>query len=285
MAHKGTIVIKKIIIIVIAVVALFTHPAVYAWGYVGHMVVANIAYNELNPKARQEVERLIKVFNTFYPKSSSFVSAAIWADWIKQNNLHTFDHWHYINLPYTQSNYLTPQVAEENVVWAIKQSLFVLKNPKSNDLEKALFLHFLIHFVGDIHQPMHCVALYNDKFPTGDKGGNLYTIRSKNGENLHELWDSGLGLFNSYRQPGKIEHFSDIITLHYPPYYFGKAVKNKNIDQWAKEGYQLAIENAYMVPLDGVPSSYYMKHGREIAKERVALAGYRLANLLNNVWY
>jgi hypothetical protein len=66
-------------------------------------------------------------------------------------------------------------------------------NVNKTTAEKALFSRYLIHVVGDIHQPLHSVSLYNQTFPSGDRGGNSLKITLMNGtsQNLHSFWDSG----------------------------------------------------------------------------------------------
>lgn len=54
-----------------------------------------------------------------------------------------------------------------------------------------MLFRFLVHLVGDIHQPLHTVSLWDNQFPKGDQGGNLFAISFQNISNLHALWDSG----------------------------------------------------------------------------------------------
>jgi hypothetical protein len=79
-------------------------------------------------------------------------------------------------------------------ITTVHQAGSALKNnSKGLTAERALFARYLIHMVGDIHQPLHSVALFNHTFPKGDAGGNLLKIKLLNGsvENFHSFWDSG----------------------------------------------------------------------------------------------
>lgn len=256
----------------------------FAWGYVGHMLVAKVAYERLEPAAKKEVNRLDAILKLFYPSQTSFTTSAIWADWIKSDNIHAFDHWHYISIPYSPSHEEVNANAPENVVWAINQSISVLKSKRANDFEKALFLRFLVHFAGDVHQPMHCITLYNATWKEGDKGGNLYPIQSDFGNNLHALWDNGVGLFKSYDGKKKLTYFSKQIKQNYPARYYNQAIHNQNAEDWAKESHELAIQYAYSIPPNTVPTENYIQQGQAISQERIALAGYRLAYILNELF-
>ena len=104
--------------------------------------------------------------------------------------------WHFINTPYVEGPVVAPiqpPGTEYNVVWAIEQARNVLSNPDSSTLDKARQLRFLLHFVGDIHQPLHTASLYSAQFPDGDRGGNNFIVNGGNVSNLHEFYDSGAG--------------------------------------------------------------------------------------------
>ena len=93
-----------------------------------------------------------------------------------------------------------------NSVATVQQAIKALKaNLLKNTAERALFVRYLIHVVGDIHQPLHSAALYNSTFKNGDAGGNLLKIKMKNGTlmNFHSFWDSGAQLLqnDSYVMP------------------------------------------------------------------------------------
>ena len=137
-----------------------------------------------------------------------------------------FNHWHYINKPYLQGDrYRIKPWQHQNVVWAITQSERALRSETALAIEKAWFLGFYIHLVGDVHQPLHCVELYSVEFPQGDKGGNRYLIKSDFGENLHEVWDRGFGCFDGQVEQKHIKELAIKIRNQYPRQLFNSEMK------------------------------------------------------------
>ena len=261
----------------------------FAWSAAGHRIIAQIAYEHLTPKVKQQVNRQIEILEEVYPRSSTFVSAAVWADAIKGDGIRAFNSWHYINIPYRVGKVRAYPPAKENVVWAILQSEKVIASPTANAFEQGLFLRFLIHFVGDAHQPMHCISRFSRHYPHGDAGGNWYPIRARDASNLHEFWDEGLGLFSQYAkgQPftaAKVRALADNIQHAYPESYFAGKTEDLQPQDWANESYQIGKRVAYQLPRRGRPTAEYIANGQKIVQQRLALAGYRLANLLNQLY-
>lgn len=144
----------------------------------------------------------------------------------------------------------------------------------------------LAHFVGDIHQPLHTVSLFSAAHPDGDQGGNKFVIIEKSQRsNLHKLWDSGFGLYdNENASPEQIRELTNTITASYPRTYFGEKVINElSPEAWTKEGMKNAVTYVYKTPENIAPSVDYWNTGKRVSSEQVALAGYRLAQLLNQL--
>lgn len=255
----------------------------YSWNAVGHMLVATIAYERLQPKVKVKVDALTASFNKEYPGVSTFAQAALWLDELRIQKINTFTHWHYINLTLSGDGTqpIKNMIDSDNAVWAVKQIVPIVGNEKANLYERARFLAFLTHIVGDLHQPLHAVALVTAAFPTGDQGGNLYKIQHSSADNLHSLWDSGVGNFVGGTAPENITTLSHTITSHYPPEYFGDRVKNLKPDDWANEDLAIAKKSVYTTAEKQVPSTAYIENGKQIAEQQAALAGYRLAAILN----
>ena len=259
---------------------------VFAWNDTGHMLVADIAYRHLQPQVQRRVDSLVAELVPYYPYSShSLARAATWADHIK-GDVKAYNSWHYINQSVDGKSSIPS--AKQNVVWAIEQSEQVLTKKKANRLQQAIFLRLLIHFVGDVHQPLHCASLYNEQFPHGDRGGNAYTIKSAHDNNLHSLWDAGVGLF--YAPDGRrlSRHARDALAKQieqaYPLATFAQVMQeNNSAAAWAAESLAIAKNVAYQTPLGQEPSQVYITQGQEITKRQIALAGYRLAGMLNHI--
>lgn len=114
---------------------------------------------------------------------------------------------------------------------AIQKGIATISNPKAGKWEKAFMLRVLLHVVADIHCPMHCIQLYSEKFPEGDKGGMKFELngpKELTNKNLHSLWDSILLLDNigkNNRPINKntekfIEELADLIMMEYPKEQF-----------------------------------------------------------------
>jgi hypothetical protein len=137
------------------------------------MIVAQIAYNHLAPSVEAQCDVLIAVPPAYgSSRNSNFVTAACWADDYKSQLGSGI--WHYIGLAFsldgTSTNGVGP--ASSNVVWAINQGIYALGSGSSAQTNLATWLRYLLHFVGDIRQPLHCSTAVSASNRTGDAGGN-----------------------------------------------------------------------------------------------------------------
>jgi len=256
------------------------------------MITAQIAYNMLDDQAKKEVDRLIKTLAQYGPQMSDFAETSTWMDAIKRTGLNAFDIWHYRDAPYNADG--LPEVApagEQNVVWAIKQATATLKSPDAGDFEKALMLRFLIHFAGDIHQPLHCVSRYTKALPAGDRGGNDFKIKTdfKYQDNLHSFWDAAANLYNNNidtRLPGwkkLVESAAQDVMNKVPKNSLAWTADDPEV--WAKESYGLAVSYVYQnIEEGGTPSEAYVTGAQKIILERLAMGGYRLGALLQSIF-
>lgn len=279
---------KKISYLFITLFSLIFSPVSLAWDSEGHRIIAQIAFDNMTPQARTAAYDLINRLADEYPQDSNFQTSASWADDIKRDGVEAFNNWHFINTPYSPDGTAAPSsIAPENIVWAITQSENVLQNQHSSEFEKAIFFRFLMHFVGDAHQPLHCVELYSKAFPHGDEGGNLYLISGEYADNLHSYWDEGLDLFytsSCHQQLFKsrqVNCLAQQIETAYPSSYFAGKDHDLNPKDWVQESYNLDKSFVYSTPENAKPSQNYITQGQKIVEQRLALAGYRLANELN----
>ncbi len=274
---------------VFVVVGLQTLPAaVFAWGSTGHQIVAMIAYQHLTPKAKAEVDNLTQVTSHTRSAMWRFLNAATMPDHIKFDGVKAFNQWHFIDLPYSPDGSNEAAVNPENVVWATRQAEQVLNSRKANRYEKGFFLAMLAHFVGDATQPLHCAVLFSHQHPQGDVGGNEYKIKTSWVSDLHGFWDQGLGLFRRQGNRRQYDHhlyqLVTSIEQQFPEKKLEPLMALDDPQVWAQQSHQYAVKFAYTVPENTVPSAAYIKKGQYIAEQQVALAGYRLAALLNNIF-
>lgn len=254
-----------------------------AWTDTGHMVIAAIAETNLTPRALSKARELLQRDSD--PKTNTFLTASCWADdsRTKQNAP-----WHYINLHFRPDGKPSSHAPErENVVWAIEQQSKVLGDPKASEDKRRNALKYVLHFVGDVHQPLHCVARDTEEHPEGDRGGNLFTIGGRGeGGNLHFLWDTGVGLLRRSVRPLGNDDEQMIRTLaadlqrYFPKSSFAE-VSKMDPEGWAREGLDVAKTIVYSLRENEAPGAAYVAVAQYTAARRLALAGYRLAALLN----
>jgi hypothetical protein len=100
---------------------------------------------------------------------------------------------------------------------------------------------------------------------------------------LHKLWDDGAGLLNGDESTSNVNQIAQQVTASYPETYFGNKAKDLDPAHWGKEGTETAINSVYTTPENQLPSTSYIENEKKIVSQELALAGYRLANLLNTL--
>lgn len=259
---------------------------IFAWNAIGHMVVANIAYQNLKPDVKQKVNKIVHSLTEQYPEILGFQEAAFWPDAIRDQRIETYTHWHYVdNAITTDGSELKNLIDTDNASWAYRNVVTVVKNERANPYERTRFMAFLEHITGDLHQPLHTVSNITAHNANGDRGGNGTYVIYKNAKiNLHKLWDEGVGEFESYNKSSK--HIDDLtakIASLYPQSYFGKRALDLDQQDWIDESVEIAKNVVYNMKENEPVSDAYIRLGSQKAEEQVALAGYRLANTLNQI--
>jgi hypothetical protein len=292
-------------------------PLCRAWDAGGHEIIATIAYAHLNPKARAAVDHLApQIARPAHPYD--FITLACWMDDLRNDaslaDYGRFKSWHYIDIPIDPRDPVpsfvpgTDTDIRGNAVQALKRALVVLEggtDPYVRDQPMALAL--IEHLVGDIHQPLHCATKYF--FSHGqlrdDKGGNdEFVLNGPPGDtkfNLHAFWDSAWRA--SFDQvtgdvvlDARFPHgdWLDPASVHdLATEIGGLPVSLKaddtptNFDAWARESNAVARDFVYReITAAESPkycrlSSGYVAQAHDLARQRLALAGLRLAALLN----
>jgi len=275
------------------------------WGAGGHMMTASIAFSRLNPRAKAKVNELLKIEidpAAVSRKSKNFVDAAHWADDIKSVPAFNFlKPFHFIDQPFSTDGTALPAGLPEpdNIVKALEDNVNILKTSTDKN-EQAKALRLIIHFVGDIHQPLHAATRVTSAKPKGDRGGNDVSIKVPIGNNkfkntnLHSYWDDGIGTFPKSGPPPT---FTPPPLSQIPPAVAIAKQGNPDSDPdihldrptdfegWANESFELAKSVTYPgIRAGKVPSAGYRANARKVARKRVAWGGYRLAALLNSIW-
>jgi hypothetical protein len=272
---------------------------VISWHTTGHFITARIAEIELqqkNPELLEKLTNIIKLLSNFTKESEHpFVEGACFPDDIKYLSWKIYNKWHFYDEPVYAKGFhpaSEPVEDKQNLVWAIEKNIRSIQNtnasPISDFLGKSFSLRYLIHFVGDIHQPLHNAAFYSDQFPKGDVGGNAFKIVYPGSDgNLHAFWDKTLKVYGDLKAPlgandwKKLNDYcSELMTL-FPRKKLAQRLKIKNIKDWQEEGHTIAVNNVYKnIQPDTEVSEDYVRDNTPIVKEQLAIAGYRLADLL-----
>ena len=243
----------------LAALGLLCSPDAHAWGAAGHRVIATLAEKELTPAVRKEVNRLLAL-----EPGQTLVSVSTWAD---EHRTEPSRPWHYVNFPRASCTYKAQRDCADGrcVVAAIQTQIEILAS-RAPDEERLVALKYLVHFAGDIHQPLHAGFL-------DDKGGNTYQLQAfKHGSNLHALWDTGL-----------IESLGE--DTRKMAARLARKGKGK-VKPWTAK--QAALESCRIVAQSGfyparVVGDDYITQYIPVMEDRLALAGARLADLLNRV--
>ncbi len=292
-------------------------PTLSAWNATGHRLIAAIAYDRLNPKTRARVDDLIRRHPDYEkmflqgaptePKArarAAFIAAAVWADEIKGDprfynearpnasptpllpgfpDMAQHQVWHYYDTPYAPDGAAIEQQKPPHALSELKRIIPIIGTkadvPPTSASNPVYLLPWLEHIEGDVHQPLHCVSRFLKAQPKGDAGGNFVYIGTRN---LHSLWDGAAGQDTGDAYAAK--YIAEATAAHPAP----RRIEKKP-EKWIDEGFRLAVSDVYTFgnetgtrqkPLP-LPAGY-MEHAAKVAQGQIAMAGYRLAAVLND---
>lgn len=234
-----------------------------AWDTAAHQTVAWIAQARLTPQSKQVVDRLLA-----QEPGSTLASITSWAD---EHRSSENTHWHYVNFPRKNCHYQAQRDCPDGECLVAKIDSFnATLHSNASDAEKLLALKFLVHLVGDIHQPLHAGFGH-------DKGGNRYQVQYLDEPtNLHALWDGNM-----------VEQF------HLNPEQLAQRIMTEHADQmqsitldggaprWAEQSCNIVLSPGFY-PHHKVTSAYLQKYA-PVVQEQVLQAGVRLAEMLNTL--
>lgn len=310
-------------LLLLAVVSL--PSSALAWGCKGHQVVALLAEKHLNPHALAMAKKILAEWPidpslSRYCKeggSDPLADASTWPDDIRPLRPDT-PPWHYIDIPrgnkiHDVEKFCDPK--EGCVTRAVTEEIALLRSSEADPQKRADALRFLIHFVGDLHQPLHATT-------NNDQGGNCVPVvffdlqpqvRNPQSEsyapNLHGVWDTNI---LERATAGKtVDEVASELDQSFHVKIAGWQKGRANVDAWAWESFQVASKNVYgqlpvpiaseapqtvkscaddnhvsarMLKLNEHLAESYQAMAVPIVRERLAQAGARLAMLLNQLW-
>jgi hypothetical protein len=242
-----------------------------SWGATGHRTIGKIAENHLSPQAKAAVRELLD--------TETLAQASTWPDEVRSqpDYRHTAP-WHYINLPlglsFADFEAKVQGMTQENVYSALQKQEQILGSPGSSRREKIEALKYIVHFIGDLHQPMHVSR-------EEDKGGNTIQLSYEgNGTNLHSLWDSKLIEHEGLTYEQMAEKYDQASPAQIEQW------QSDPLLQWIWESYQASSRlYAEVDAMNGrsIDDSYYQAH-IGIIRDRIEKAGIRLAGVLNKIF-
>jgi hypothetical protein len=255
------------------VILLFSFPLkAMCWGQLGHRIVAEIADGYLTAKTKIEIKKILG--------NESIAMASNWGDFIKSDSTFKYlDTWHYINfeknLTYTQlKEVLKKDTGKINDAYAAITFLAKELKKKSLKLEKKkMYLKLLIHFVGDIHQPLHVS-------PVGTTGGNDVKVQwFGQSSNLHRIWDSEL------IEQQQLSYTEYAAYLNHTTAAQRKKWQAEPISKWLYDSYILAqnLHNEITETNPRLGYTYNYDHINTL-EEQMLKGGVHLAGLLNEIF-
>lgn len=315
-------------LILTVAVCLFASPSAFAWGCKGHQTIALIAKKYLTPAAAKLANDMLAIDpGRPIPSSGvcsttgldSYAAGATWADAVRQKGVD--DGWHYIDIPRGGDQSLIATICAKSascVTAAIQAQMGVLEDSSADPKLRAAALRYILHFAGDIHQPLHCTT-------NGDRGANCVPVTyfkskpspSKNNPddyspNLHGIWDTQM-VEKDMTAIGAatIQAYADALDASFKAQIAAWQTEPIVPEDWAWDSHQHAEDIAYgdlpkLIPIDPHPDAElttcsdnnrvgnrmfhkhiklgqpYQDDASDVIRERLAMAGIRLAMLLND---
>lgn len=287
-------------------------PAAFAWNAAGHRLGARIAWQALDADTRERVAALLHAHADFARWSErtsgddrerdAFVEASTWADEIRDDARFADDgdsagtaptppgfpdrlrhrNWHFIDLPVTPSP--GPLAGNGELRRQLPRLAAIVGDSGRAGSERAWALVWLIHLVGDAHQPLHVGSRF-DAAGESDRGGNAVRVNNpflprKPSATLHAYWDDLPG--PPWLRGEALEHAAAALLAAYPP-----PAAHAGIGDWLAESLASARDDAYPAAADNAATvdidADFNARSREIAQRRVVWSGYRLAELLQQL--
>ena len=257
---------RYFLILILILISSVNHANIKPdWGATGHRTVGKIAENHLSKKAKKQIKKLLQ------GQSLAFVST--YGDEIKSDDRYKkFYTWHYVNFPFDTKYEDSDKNSKGDIVSGINLCIDVLKNVNSSEEDKIFYLKFLVHLIGDLHQPLHVGR-------SEDKGGNDIQVKwFGKGTNLHRVWDSNM--IDSWNM-SYLELALNAKPLNKQQI---ESINKGNALEWTYESQTLA-KKVYSSAEKGEKLSYKYSYDHfGLVRSQLQKAGIRLAKVLNDIY-
>jgi len=273
--------------LVLVLVALATKPA-RAWGEKGHFIIVAIADRHLTDRARAGIREILG------DRSIVDMRLASWADEIRRSAHYrrTYPHnerWHFVDIPFAAHSFDPDRDCWHHncIVHQLPRFTRILADKDSDPEKRKEALLFVLHLVGDLHQPLHCAER------NGDHGGTLLTVeypRHTDDElSLHFVWDENL--VNAGIEGRDLGEYARDLDADITPDQISSWSRGHYRD-WVWETHRVAVKSAYRdaegreLSASGtvILDKDYVRKNREVVKEQLRKAGIRLAKVLNDAF-
>lgn len=236
----------------------------FGWGEYGHKVVAAIAERLVAPETKNEIRSILG-------DNTSLVDIATWADEIRRRNSVTAK-WHYVDMPKESNEYVPERDCPKGkcLIESIENFRNVLSDKRASKDKREKALKFLVHFIGDLHQPLHC------GYPE-DRGGNEIIIKFfTKKSNLHEVWDEDILLWNKIEFKAYVEKQIKRTTPN-----IVETLKKGTVLDWFYESRNLLKNHVYAFGSDKRLGQEYCNKNRPVIHDQLLKAGIRLSGVLD----
>jgi nuclease S1 len=259
----------RILFALVLSLLLVPHEA-HAWGRLGHRLVAALAWDDLTPQARAQIADLLKD-----EADPTLPGIASWADELREHDPDLGKRtasWHYVNIAEDDCQYDAAKHCKSGncVVEAIRAQTAILADATRSRAERLQALKFVVHFIGDVHQPLHAGFAH-------DKGGNDFQVQfDGRGTNLHSLWDSGMLKAANLEEGDWLKRLRAIplaVDLPAQPLSPPSA-------QWAEASCRIMMRPGFYPPKATIGEAY-VQTWRPLAEEQLRRGGAELAVTLN----
>jgi len=324
---------RLLVLVFVSFSCALLSPSAYGWGCRGHQTVALIAKKHLTPAAKALADKFLAVDPGRHLAGGckttgldAYAVASTWADAVRNQDGVKDGGWHFVDIPRgsSDSSPIATICAQSAscVVEAIKNQMAILEDSSKTDQERAAAVRYIIHFAGDIHQPLHCTT-------NGDRGGNCLSLTffkdkpnpSKDHgtvipdtytPDLHGIWDTQMVEKDmTAAAAASAQTYADFLDSKFASQILGWQAEPISEEDWAWDSFEHAEDIVYgdlpkLIPVDKHPDAVvnacsdnnrignrmYHKHLKvgqpyqddvsDVIRERLAMAGIRLAMLLND---
>ncbi len=318
----------SLLVSLLFIILISANIPVNAWDETGHKITGYIAWQQMRPDVRENVIKILLAapedaqLSTFFlgsrtndapygsrsneaQKRDFFMLVATWADMIRDRNFDTRykkynnGNWHYHDTLWTTKDgkveYITTADETGHMMEKVAEFDKVIRSASATNTDKAIAVAWLMHLIGDMHQPLHTTGrvIFGEE-DKGDQGGNLFSLTPKGTPrdkalNLHSFWDSIVKQTTPNTadacEADYLYPIAQSIMKANPYSSVEQRIANGQFQVWEKEGVELSVNDVYKgLTRYEMPSDDYKKNALKISQERLALAGYRLGNLFNEVF-